>query len=180
LRSSIHVRGYHGTSAEGAASILHEGFWISRNEYDWLGDGVYFWQDAPRRAWEWANMRYGADAAVVGALIRLDDCMDLLDIYWSRALTDTYNAYLAQSKRARLSLPRQTRGAHRLDRAVINYAVGVLAEQGIVIRSVRAAFVEGTPVYPRSALLDRSHVQIAVRDPSLIEEAWMEGKEETS
>jgi hypothetical protein len=106
--------------------------------------------------------------------------MDLLDIYWSRVLTDTYDAYLAQSKRAGLQLPRQTRGAHRLDRAVINYAVGVLAEQGIVIRSVRAAFVEGSPVYPRSALFDREHVQIAVRDLSLIEETWMEGKEETS
>src|SRR5438132_13919141 len=107
------IRGYHGTSTEGAASILREGFRVSRNPYDWLGDGVYFWQDAPRRAWEWAAERYGERAAVVGALIRPDGCMDLLDIYWSRTLTDTYNAYLSQTKRAGLQLPRQTPAAHR-------------------------------------------------------------------
>ncbi|HEU4883856.1 MAG TPA: hypothetical protein VFT45_16470 [Longimicrobium sp.] len=47
--------GYHGTSAEAARRILSSGFEISRNEYDWLGDGAYFFQDAPLRAREWAK-----------------------------------------------------------------------------------------------------------------------------
>jgi hypothetical protein len=36
---------------------------------------------------------------------------------------------------------------------------------------VRGAFAEGAPVFPASALFDRTHVQVAVRDPSLIEQA---------
>ena len=36
----------------------------------------------------------------------------------------------------------------------------------------RAAFAEGAPAFPGSALYDRTHVQIAVRDVSLIENVW--------
>ena len=32
--------GFHGTSEEAARRILTSGFEISRNEYDWLGDGA--------------------------------------------------------------------------------------------------------------------------------------------
>lgn len=63
--------GFHGTSAGAAQRILSTGFEISRNEYDWLGDGAYFFQDAPVRALEWARQRFGDDAAVLGAEIDL-------------------------------------------------------------------------------------------------------------
>jgi hypothetical protein len=49
------VDGYHGTSRNAAEMIVSEGWKLSQNEYDWLGDGVYFWQDAPHRALEWAQ-----------------------------------------------------------------------------------------------------------------------------
>jgi hypothetical protein len=162
------VSGYHGTNARAAALILQQGFTISRNDYDWLGDGIYFFQDSPARAWEWARQRHGREAAVVASRLRLRDCMDLLDPNWTTVLADSYDSFLAQLKEAGLPLPRQTAGAHRLDRAVINYAVGILAEQDIVVRAVRAAFAEGAPVFPDSALFTRAHVQIAVRDTSLI------------
>lgn len=40
--------GYHGTSKEASESILKNGFKISKSKnkkYEWLGDGVYFWED---------------------------------------------------------------------------------------------------------------------------------------
>jgi len=89
----IAVYGYHGTSIERAASIMEEGYRISRNDYDWLGDGVYFWQDAPQRAWEWATQHHQSQAAVVGSLIQLNDCIDLLDPRWARFLTETYDLF---------------------------------------------------------------------------------------
>ncbi len=169
----MRVEGFHGTDGKSAASILESGFEISRNVWDWLGDGVYFFQDAPVRAWEWARSRYGTEAAVVGSIIRLESCMDLLDIGWSRVLGDSYDSFLRMLKEAGLPLPVQTRGAHRLDRTVVNYVVGVLREQGVEIRAVRGAFSEGEPVFPTSALFDRAHVQVAVRDLSLIERSWL-------
>ena len=42
------LTGYHGTSKEKSESILKNGFEISESKdknYEWLGDGVYFWED---------------------------------------------------------------------------------------------------------------------------------------
>ena len=140
-----------------------------------LGDGVYFFQDAPHRALEWSRERNGDNAAVVGAEIRLVNCFDLLDTRWTRIYSGFYNQFAKYLKDAGLPRPRQTTGAHRLDRELINYSIGVLAEQGINIACVRSAFIEGSPVYPDSAIYDRTHVQIAVRDVNLcIERTWLE------
>ncbi|HYO16540.1 MAG TPA: hypothetical protein VE685_25360 [Thermoanaerobaculia bacterium] len=168
------VIGYHGTSVAAAESILLEGFKRSQNEYDWLGDGVYFFQDAPNRAYQWAKEHYGDECAVVACEIALEDCMDLLDIGWASILADAYDDFLRLCKITNTPLPKQSRGAHRLDRFVINYAIGILESQGIQIRSVRAAFAEGGPVFPNSALRCLAHVQLAVRDESIIKKVRLE------
>ena len=49
--------------------IGREGFRLSQNDYDWLGDGVYFFQDGSLRAWQWARERHGDDAAVIGQAV---------------------------------------------------------------------------------------------------------------
>ena len=164
--------GFHGTSAGAAQRILTTGFEVSRNEYDWLGDGAYFFQDAPARALEWARQRFGDDAAVVGAEIDLDDCIDLLDIPWHSQVRSAYPRYLARLRETGESVPRQSAGAHRLDRNVMNYLIDLLTERGTRVASVRAAFAEGEPAFPGSALLSRSHVQIAVRTPAVILRTW--------
>jgi hypothetical protein len=171
--------GYHGTSTAVAQTVLRDGFRISRNVYDWLGDGVYFFQDAPNRAREWAAQRYDADGVVIRSVIRLDDCLDLLDIKANDLLNEAYLAYVDTMRRSGSPLPRQTTGAHRLDRAVLNYAVRFAAVHlGMSIRAVRSVFGEGAPIFPGSAILDRAHVQIAVRDASLIEEVEILAEEE--
>jgi hypothetical protein len=164
--------GFHGTSAEAAQRILSAGFEISRNEFDWLGDGAYFFQDAPARALEWARQRFGADAAVIGAEIDLENCIDLLDVPWHIQLARAYPRYKAELDQRGLPLPRQSAGAHRLDRSVMNYVIGLLQKEGSVVNCVRAAFAEGLPAFPGSALLNRSHVQISARTPRVILRSW--------
>jgi hypothetical protein len=46
----------------------------------------------------------------------------------------------------------------------------ILEESGITVRGVIGAFREGRPVFANSALYSHSHVQISVRDLSLIAE----------
>ena len=170
MADPLRALGYHGTSIAVAQVVLRDGFRISRNAYDWLGDGVYFFQDAPHRAREWAAQRYGDDGVVIRSVIRLDDCLDLLDIEAGDMLAEAYASFVQLSERLGIPLPRQSTGAHRLDRAVINHAVTFLAmRRGNAARSIRGVFAEGTPVFPGSAILNRAHVQIAVRDASLIE-----------
>lgn len=170
--------GFHGTSAEAADRVLTSGFEISRNEYDWLGDGAYFFQDAPVRGMEWARERFGERAAVVGAEIDLDACVDLLDIPWEQAIVRTFQRYLGHLTRSGITIPRQTRRAHRLDRGVLNYLVDGMGLDGRIIRSVRAVFPEGEPMYAGSALPTRSHVQIAVRDRSAIIRTWRQEQQD--
>ncbi|MGH2608519.1 MAG: hypothetical protein ACRDHF_05465 [Tepidiformaceae bacterium] len=167
-RPPLPVRGYHGTSRAAATDILREGFRPSANSYDWLGTGIYFWQDAPRRAREWAEANHSAAPAVLEATIDLISCLDLLDIGWPDTLRQAHAAFVAQRAAVGRPLPRQTVGAHRLDTAVLNLSVQILQRDGATIHSVRAAFAEGGPMFPRSALSLRGHVQIAVRDPSVI------------
>ncbi len=171
--------GYHGTTKAAAEAILAKGFVPRSNPYDWLGDGVYFFQDAPERARKWAEEHFSkAEATVVAAEIDLTDCLDLFDEQWARFLADVYDSYLSFLRQTEMPLPVQRGGAHRLDREVINYAVQVLGEAGTIIRCVRAAFAEGHPVFPDSAILHLAHVQIAVRDPATcIRRAWIVGKE---
>lgn len=168
------INGYHGTARDNLFSILEDGFVVSVNDYDWLGDGVYFFQDAPIRALMWAKERYGDDAAVIGADIKIDNCIDLLDTGWSEFLADVYDKYLERIKKEGITLPKQSSGAHRLDREVLNYAVSVLEQKGVVVKSIRAAFIEGSPIFPNSALFAKSHVQLAVRDLTAITKTWEE------
>ncbi len=80
LRERIEVYGYHGTSQSKAASILQNGFLASDNDYDWLGTGIYFFQDAPLRAKQWATEQHPQEPAVICARIQLDSCIDLFDV----------------------------------------------------------------------------------------------------
>jgi hypothetical protein len=177
------IEGFHGTTLAFAESILREGFKSRDKDYDWLGDGVYFFQDGPYRAREWAQdwavRKYGGEAVVVGATISLQRAtlMDLIDIDWPERLKTFYVEYLQYCLLNRKPIPKQNpeeSGAHYLDRDVVNQAVLHWGRNGTPIRAVRAAFEEGEPVYEDSAIYDRAQVQISIRDVSLIRKTWIE------
>jgi hypothetical protein len=72
------VVGHHGCSGETAERILTgERFVPSRRAYDWLGEGIYFWEYGPYRAYRWAERRFDPDAAVLQVTIRLGRCLNL-------------------------------------------------------------------------------------------------------
>ena len=51
------VLGFHGCDQSVAEKVLNsseEHLIPSENDYDWLGDGIYFWLNDPQRAYEWA------------------------------------------------------------------------------------------------------------------------------
>lgn len=158
---------YHGTTAEAAEAILREGFKTSENTYDWLGDGIYFFQGPPERAREWA-VEHCADPAVIGCEIAIVDFLDLTNPEWTRFLTEQYDQYLTHCREVGEELPVQRGKAHRLDREVINYSVGALRREGVPVRGVRGVFIEGDVVYPDSAIYALAHVQIAVLDATVI------------
>ena len=169
MQHALVIRGYHGTSATQAAVIVRDGFLASDNDYDCLGNGVYFFEDglAPARAW--AKRAHPSEPAVVQADIHLEDCMDLKDrLGWVPLLAQAHGEVLRVNREQGRPLPRQTSDTHRLDRAVIEFTVAILEREGMRIRAVRGVFAEGAPAFPGSFLSEGSHVQVAVRDTHLI------------
>lgn len=65
------VLGFHGCHKDVFDSVVKGGQHLKRseNEYDWLGNGIYFWENSPERALDWAKSRYKDEACVVGAVI---------------------------------------------------------------------------------------------------------------
>jgi hypothetical protein len=179
MTDRIEIYGYHGTSKTKAMNIQQNGFVASDNDYDWLGTGIYFFQDAPIRAKQWASQQHPEDPAVIRALIRLDNCIDLFDITWQPLLKHIYNSFRERYRLINRPLPkqnpdsrserlRQRSKAHRLDCAFFNFASEIVFSQGQSVESIRATFMEGERLFPDSAVFDLAHVQIAVRNPALI------------
>src|SRR5205807_2651938 len=110
----------------------------------------------------WANK-----GGVVGGIIRLGNCLDLTDITYMETLQRAYRSVAATCRRRKEPVP-ENRGKRRdLDCAVINLAVKQIEDRtGDVVQTVRGAFLEGEPVFPGSAILRETHIQLAVRDKS--------------
>ncbi|MBY0228483.1 MAG: hypothetical protein K2W96_04300 [Gemmataceae bacterium] len=167
------VVGYHGCKRAFAdrlvAGSVRPGDWeTSRNDYDWLGEGIYFWEDAPERAWQWARYRYKDEAAVVATEIRLGRCMDLADTAFVDLLRGAYRDIVDAYQGAGLSLPKnegKEQKLRRLDRLVIDRVTESMdTPEGKYFQTVRAPFEEGEPMFPGAMLRTLSHIQIAVRD----------------
>jgi hypothetical protein len=78
------VIGYHACSrvyAEeiGSGKVKIDEWRFSTNKYDWLGDGIYFWEDGLRRAREWARDFVEGRPGIVRAEIDLGRCLDLAE-----------------------------------------------------------------------------------------------------
>jgi hypothetical protein len=163
------VFGYHGTSPAFAERLIRgevapADWQPSENEYDWLGRGIYFWEYAPDRARAWAGR-----GGVMGAIISLGECLDLLDVVYTDRLAEAYGPFVANQRRRKEPVP-ENRGKRRnLDCAVVNYAIKRHERLGgRPIQTVHGAFMEGDAVFPGSGILRESHIQIAVRDRSCI------------
>lgn len=141
-----------------------EAFRESKNEWDWLGRGVYFWEFGHQRAHDWATewpRLRGKEFAVVGAIIQLGACLDLLDTDHTRRL-----AQFATALTDSVGPLRANEGARRLaDCLLIN---AFCDSESTTYDTVRGLFQEGEPLAPGSALLLQSHIQVVVRRPDAI------------
>lgn len=173
------VLGFHGcdssvgkTLVDGAAS-----FQASENEYDWLGRGMYFWENSEHRAKEWAKNGQVKKPCVVGAVIDLGFCLNLVDHFHLKILEETYNTLSNDLSAAGRPIPQNNPGfsgdsdnlKRNLDCAVINYLHLLRKESDDdPYDTVRGVFFEGEELYPNAGFKKKNHMQIAVRNPNCI------------
>jgi hypothetical protein len=163
------VLGYHGCEPAFAESLIRGDVAVkdwkpSANVYDWLGQGIYFWEYAPERALAW-----GGKGGVVGAVIQLGLCLDFTDIRYTTLLAAEYEAIKNKHEQQGLTLPENRGGKRDLDSFIVNSLVNFIDKgQVLTFQTVRGPFLEGEPAFPGSAILRESHIQIAVRDSACI------------
>lgn len=110
------VLGYHGCSRALARQVVSGEVPLrqSENDYDWLGHGFYFWAADAARALDWAQQRAEelgqpvSDAAALGAVIDLGNCLQLADARAAQYLREPYEDLKQVSDREATALPRNT------------------------------------------------------------------------
>lgn len=186
------VLGYHGCLRSTAEDLLFgrlgtDQWRHSQNPWDWLGRGIYFWEHGPERAREWAEAsaerkRAKGDAnaqpAVIGAIIQLGRCLDLAEVTHTAVLRKTFVSLAANFERRGETMPANEEfipgdidlKLRRLDCLVINTCLAVEnpANRAGYFQTVRCPFPEGEPAFRGSKIANKTHIQIAVRDPACI------------
>ena len=169
------VVGYHGTRLSVALEIVQRRrrFRTSENRDDWLGHGVYFWEYAPQQAFSWAKRlqaekKWNEPIAVLGSMIRLGFCFDLLDPYNAEYLREIYRDFRAAEDATGRALPRNVRHRRYLDCAVFEYAYEVIGsgDGSQRVDTARAVYVPTdakSRIWPGSWISEGAHVQICVR-----------------
>jgi len=186
------VIGFHGCERAIRDQLLNKPNEIiySRQPYDWLGHGMYFWENNYTRALQWAEdkMKRGAIKipALIGAVIYLGYCCDLLDAKYIQRLKNHYKAMTEMYRASEKEMPQNKDLLHdkhkdkilrELDYAVIEFmhstAVPSNSHEKAFIEnkaldSTRAVFTEGGPAFEGAGLFEKSHIQICIRNPNCI------------
>lgn len=123
-------------------------------------------------AWQgvrWAEETIKGKSAVVGAIIQLGECFDLLDEGITQVLGESFRAFEASFDGKPLPTNRGKNSKLReLDCAVINDCIDRLRIKGYEYDTVRGAFLEGDPIFKGTQISSETHIQIAVRNVDCI------------
>ena len=176
------VIGFHGCSKEVYDKILKgdSSFKSSVNDYDWLGHGMYFWEQNLERAWEWANNNIrkteNFEPAVIGAVIDLGFCLNLLNSNDIQVLKNQYAIFEVSMNIAGRPIKKNKNVGNNkdlllryLDCAVIESLHDEREQNSLMpFDSVRGVFIEGNPIYESSGFYEKSHIQLCIRNPNCI------------
>jgi hypothetical protein len=174
------ITGYHSCDREVGLNVLNGEVELipSNNDWDWLGGGVYFWEQDPKRAYDYANEVAGGQQFnkvkiktpfVIGATIELGNCLNLVESHSLSILEVAYNSLVTLYKQLGEKLPVNKGNNRQLDCAVLRYVHQTTKEQGLPrYDTVRSAFDEGAKVYAGASFTSRHHIQVCVINPLLI------------
>jgi len=157
----------------------------SENAHDWLGHGFYFWEGNRERALDWAKQQASQSGKaekritkpfVIGAIIDLGHCLNLLEQDALLLVKENHEALLTRTKLAGAQMPKNKPSGIDLDYVIRHLDCAVIevlhennkSSGGAPYDSVRAVFVEGTPLYQGAGFRARNHIQICVRTEQCI------------
>jgi len=163
----------------------------SKNPYDWLGPGAYFFEGDAERALMFANASHNnptkmytarpiGTPAVVGAVLSVQRWLDMTTQEGIHEFTLAYPALLSGLAATGSPVPKNAAAGEddadiilrKLDNAVFTFIHDIRANSSPPspsFQAVRGAFYQGAEVAPKSGFRAGTHVQIALRDNSCVE-----------
>ncbi len=171
------IIGFHSCDREIGMRVLNgeDNLLPSQNTWDWLGHGIYFWEQNPTRAWEYAlecaegnqyNKTRIKEPFVLGAIIDLGRCLNLVDSDSLKIVGAAYKGLKQLTEEAGEKMPVNKGDNRSLDCAVIQYIHKSNSEKKY--DTVRCAFPEGRELFAGSKISSRLHLQICVTNPESI------------
>ena len=183
-RPTSFVLGYHGCERKTGIDLISHATELrtSKSAYHWLGTGIYFWEDDPQRAAEWATGRAGPrrlkEPFVVGAILDLRHCLDLRVRANVELVRNAYELLASETVAAEMEMPRNVEAPRDpspdkvmryLDFAVVDRLHKMMEDDGKQpFDTVRGLFPEGDELYDGSGFKTKTHCEIAIRDPDCI------------
>jgi len=169
--------GFHGCDKSLRDAVVNDQQTLkySRNRYDWLGSGIYFWENDYDRALNFAINHPGRkikSPSVLGAVIDLGYCLNLLNTKDRELVKKSHETIKNRIDYFEIkSFPnyRNNNGLHDLDCLVIENLHDM--QQSLnqpPFESVRNAFTEGSELYPGASFQDKTHIQLCIRNPNCI------------
>lgn len=173
------ILGFHGCDKALAHQVIkgRKSLKQSTNDYDWLGHGIYFWENDPERALLFARETACREnnavqsPAVIGAVIDLGYCLNLVESENLTLLKNGYELLVAASASQNDPLPANSDDLllRHLDCAVIETVHHSREEEKEKsFDSVRAVFWEGENLYPNAGFKEKNHIQVCIRNPNCI------------
>jgi len=181
------IIGFHGCDKKTADNVINQktSLYGSENNYDWLGHGIYFWENNYQRALEFAKEIKGTgrtvknpihEPAVIGAVINLGHCFNLLETESLQIVQAAYELFIRSQEKAGYPIPVNKPLSNgkdlllrNLDCAVIESIHAYNKEKGEnTYDTVRGVFFEGEDLYPNAGFKEKNHIQICVRNPNCI------------
>lgn len=128
------VIGFHGCDESILTKVINgqDNLQKSENVFDWLGHGIYFWQNSKNRAMEYAREAQNRPnskiktPAVLGAIIDLGHCMDLIDSEFLLELKEGYRALKKSRLAAGIPLPKNKSVQNSRDKLLRNLDCAVI------------------------------------------------------
>lgn len=192
------VLGFHGCDANLAKQVVLGDTMLkqSDHDYDWLGNGIYFWENNVERAKQWAEDNSKRKDSVIkkpgvlGAYLDLGNCLDLTDSNSLQLLKLAYDTLKKTISLAGLEMPvnkdpdqvkPKDRLLRKLDCAVITTLQRLNKEANRpAYDSVRGVFWEGDELYPGAGFREKNHIQISIINPNCIKGFFLPREEDDS
>ncbi len=202
-RSNL-IIGFHGCDEKVKQALLNRPFKIHKSEkpYDWLGHGLYFWENNYDRALKWAKdkARRGEieKPSVIGAVLTLDYCFDLLDSRFITMIKQYYDLMLIYYNAIGKEIPKNKDSSidkfkekilRELDCSVIEFMHQKIQEKILEDKSVkgfsdfkafdsaRGVFTEGGAAFDGAGIQQKSHIQICIRNLNCLKGFFIPRKE---